>query len=376
MDFSIVIPTWNRSHLVDALLKSLFEERNRYDDGRTEVIVVDSSTGEEKESIVSSCKQYDARYIDGDDSVRKKRNKGIRESQYDYILFIDSDVVVEKGLLNEYVDAYKKNNFVRLGGVLGYTEFVGKKTFWWKILELTSLVNSFSFARDYPFHSWTIGNNVSFKKSVLEEIGMFEENFPFKLGGDDLDMTYRVTKAGYMIGSAPNAVTYHSRETWNNFKAIHNRAMRWGTMERLICNRHKELYKRVIPKNYILILLAFVVSLIVGVVSKNWVPSISVGLLAVWDMVWSYIKRVKTKGFCNPIHFLCAMGIQGMYEYYRIKQSLKEKSLGAFYCGQVFNRFQIKYGMKDDSKRIWDLLLSYTVIFMIVNIICFVIERM
>lgn len=64
-----------------------------------------------------------------------------------------------------------------------------------------------------------------------------------------------------------------------------------------------------------------------------------------------------------------------MYEYYRIKQSLKEKSLGAFYCGQVFNRFQIKYGMKDDSKRIWDLLLSYTVIFMIVNIICFVIER-
>lgn len=54
----------------------------------------------------------------------------------------------------------------------------------------------------------TIGNNVSFKKSVLEEIGMFEENFPFKLGGDDLDMTYRVTKAGYMIGSAPNAVTY------------------------------------------------------------------------------------------------------------------------------------------------------------------------
>lgn len=139
MDFSIVIPTWNRSHLVDALLKSLFEERNRYDDGRTEVIVVDSSTGEEKESIVSSCKQYDARYIDGDDSVRKKRNKGIRESQYDYILFIDSDVVVEKGLLNEYVDAYKKNNFVRLGGVLGYTEFVGKKTFWWKILELGSI---------------------------------------------------------------------------------------------------------------------------------------------------------------------------------------------------------------------------------------------
>lgn len=375
MDFSIVIPTWNRSHLLDALLKSLYEERNRYKQGKTEVLVVDSSKDTEKENIVKSCKMYDAVYIEGDDSVRKKRNKGIRESQYEYILFIDSDVVVEKGLLDEYVNGYKNNSYVKLGGVLGYTEFVGEKTFWWKILELTSLINSFSFARDYPFHSWTIGNNVSFKKSVLEEIGLFEENFPFKLGGDDLDMTYRVTKAGYMIGSAPNAITYHSRETWNNYKAIHNRAMRWGTMERIICNRHKELYKRVIPQNYILILIAFLFSAIVSCISGNNLPVISTATLAVWDLLFSYIKRVRTKGMCNPFYFYCAMAIQGMYEYYRVKQSLKEKSLGAFYCGQVFNRFQIKYGMKDDSKRIWELLISYTVIFAIINIIAFVVER-
>ena len=124
---------------------------------------------------------------------------------------------------------------------------------------------------------------------------MFEENFPFKLGGDDLDMTYRVTKAGYMIGSAPNAVTYHSRETWNNFKAIHNRAMRWGTMERIICNRHKELYKRVIPKNYVLILIALIFSGILSGISHNGLPVISVGALLVWDLIWSYIKRVKNK---------------------------------------------------------------------------------
>ena len=375
MDFSIVIPTWNRSHLLDALLKSLYEERQNYQGGQTEVLVVDSSKDTEKENIVASCDKYDAIYIEGDDSVRKKRNKGIIASKYDYILFIDSDVVVEKGLLDEYVSAYKSNSHVKLGGVLGYTEFVGKKTFWWKILELTSLINSFSFARDYPFHSWTIGNNVSFKKSILEEIGMFEENFPFKLGGDDLDMTYRVTKAGYMIGSAPNAVTYHSRETWNNFKAIHNRAMRWGTMERIICNRHPELYKRVIPKNYLLILIAFVFSAIVSGISRDILPVLSVGLLAIWNFIWIYVKRIRTKGFCNPFYFCCAMCIQGMYECYRIKQSLKEKSLGAFYCGQVFNRFQIKYEIKDDSKRIWELLMSYTVIFVVTNIFRFVFER-
>ena len=156
MNFSIVIPTWNRSELVDALLESLYKERNRYEKGETEVLIVDSSQGEEQKSIVQSCEKYDAVYISGDDSVRKKRNLGIRSSKFDYILFIDSDVTVESGLLDEYVEAYKNPYKVKLGGVLGYTEFVGEKTFWWKLLEKTSLVNSFSFARNYPFHSWTI----------------------------------------------------------------------------------------------------------------------------------------------------------------------------------------------------------------------------
>lgn len=70
---------------------------------------------------MESCKKYNAQYIDGDDSVRKKRNKGIRMSKYDTILFIDSDVTVEKGLLDEYVEAYKNPYKVKLGGVLGYS---------------------------------------------------------------------------------------------------------------------------------------------------------------------------------------------------------------------------------------------------------------
>ena len=102
MDFSIVIPTWNRSKLVDALLKSLYEERRDYTDGETEVLIVDSSRGEEKASIVESCSKYDAQYIEGDDSVRKKRNKGIDLAKYEYILFIDSDVTVRPGLLRSH----------------------------------------------------------------------------------------------------------------------------------------------------------------------------------------------------------------------------------------------------------------------------------
>ncbi len=366
MDFSIVIPTWNRSELVEALLGSLYEERKRYTQGSTEVIIVDSSTGAEKDSIVASCDKYDATYIEGDDSVRKKRNKGIRSSKYDYILFIDSDVTVEKGLLDEYVEAYKNPYKVKLGGVLGYTEFVGKKTFWWKMLERTSLVNSFSFARDYPFHSWTIGNNVSFKKSVLEEIGMFEENFPFKLGGDDLDMTYRVTKAGYMIGSAPNAVTYHSRKTWNNYKAVHDRAKRWGTMENFIVGRHPELYQKVIPKSYILELIVLLCMGIMSLAMQNAIPVVTALLWIVTNWIVDYVIDIKRKGFCSPLYYYGAQIIQFQYEFYRVLGSLKNKSLGALYKGMIFNRFQIKFGMANEAFRIKKLIWSFLAVFMVV----------
>lgn len=366
MDFSIITPTWNRSDLVEALLESLYVERQRYTLGKTEVIIIDSSTGDERASIEASCQKYDAVYLEGDDSVRKKRNKGIKAAQYDTILFIDSDVTVEPGILTEYVEAYKNPFHVNLGGVLGYTQFVGDKTFWWKMLERTSLVNSFSFAKDYPFHSWTIGNNVSFKKAVLEEIGMFEENFPFKLGGDDLDMTYRVTKAGYWIGSAPNATTYHSRKTWNNYKAVHDRAKRWGTMENFIVGRHPELYQKVIPKNYIIEIITLLWMGILSAVLQNLLPVMIAGIWIVLNWIISYIEDMINRGPCSPIYYYGAQLIQAQYEYYRVKQSFKNHSAGALYKGMIFNRFQIKFGMEGEAKRIKKLIISFAAVAIIV----------
>lgn len=369
MNFSIVIPTWNRSKLLDALLESLYRERNRYTLGETEVIVVDSSEGSEQESIKNSCAKYDAQYVDGDDSVRKKRNLGIKLSKYDYILFIDSDVTVREGLLDEYVAAYEKNKYVKLGGILGYTEFVGEKSFWWKILELTSLVSSFSFAREYPFHSWTIGNNVSFKKSVLEEIGMFQENFPFKLGGDDLEMTYRVTKAGYMIGSAPEAYTYHSRETWNNAKAIHNRAKRWGTMELHIAEIHPELYKPVVPKNYVLEFLVLIFSIVMSLLTQDLAMTVCAVAWIVVNWIMQYIITCRKKGMKNPIHYIGSVIVQMMYEFYRVKHPLSKGSLSGFFKGMVFNHYQIRFGMKDEAKRIWQLAISFMIVFIVTMIV-------
>ena len=217
---SIVVPTWNRCELVDRLLKSLETARKAYRYGRTEVLIVDSSEGKEKENIEESCRKYHALYILGDDSVRKKRNKGICTAQYEFILFIDSDVTAEENLINNHMCTYIENESKHLGGTFGLTEFVGQDNLVWKIIQYSTFLDSFQFAKKFPYQNWTIGNNVMFRRDVLLEVGMFEENFPYKLGADDLEMTYRITHTGYLIRSAPEAVTYHSKDTWKKIRLL------------------------------------------------------------------------------------------------------------------------------------------------------------
>ena len=135
IDFSVVIPTWNRKECVTEMLRTLYDDRQIYEYGETEVIIVDSSAGEEKRAIQEACEKYDARYIEGVDSVRKKRNKGITEAKYDYIFFIDSDVIIEKGMLNEHAKVYLASEGEDLGGVFGVTEFYGDLSFRWKVID-------------------------------------------------------------------------------------------------------------------------------------------------------------------------------------------------------------------------------------------------
>jgi len=370
MNFSIVIPTWNRSELVETLLCSLYDDRSSYNYGRTEVIVIDNSDGEEKDSIVNSCKKYDAVYVEGVASVRKKRNKGIDLAKFEYILFIDSDVTVELGLLNHHAKVYKDNfENKKLGGTFGLTEFVGEKLFWWKVLELTSFVDSFSFAKQYPYVSWSIGNNVSIKKNILLEIGKFEENLPFKLGGDDLDMTYRVTKAGYLIKTVPEAITYHSRDTWNNWKAVNDRSKRWGSMEYHILKRHPELVHRRLPMTGDIVTFMTFIFGGVSIIKQSWVPMIFFGIWCciLYAMVFGYY--VKNNKMANPVYWSIAMFLQGKYRFHRLLMSLKMKDLSLAFKGQYFGIYHIRADFRENAKKSW--LYYYSIILIIIIMVVY-----
>ncbi len=350
---SVVIPTLNRADLLERLLASLYEDRKSFRYGSTEVIVVDSSVDQQKQLIMEACKKHDVRYLEGPDSVRKKRNMGIRAAKNPFIVFEDSDVVVEKGLLNHHVETFLRGkDDPTLGGSFGLTTFVGKDNFVWNVIQYTTLTESFSFAEKWPYQDWTIGNNVSFKKTVLEDVNLFEENFPFRLGADDLDLTYRITKKGYRIKSQPEAITYHAKDTWQRWPLVRERAVRWGRMEHYISLRHPEIFVNAVPKNCFLVLPVAVVFGLLSLLTTSLIPMKGFSLWLLLMLLGSFIMDGKKTGKWNPIFYFPARYLHVRYDWGHILEGLKNKSLAGIYKRMSFSCGQTKIHLKEDSQRL------------------------
>lgn len=103
---SVVTPAHGRERLISLLLESLKTARAN-SSLPSEVLIVDSSAGEEAEAIRRSCEKLNACYIHHPvNNVRQKRNLGIEKARYPIVLFIDSDCRASPDLINEHTAAY------------------------------------------------------------------------------------------------------------------------------------------------------------------------------------------------------------------------------------------------------------------------------
>jgi glycosyltransferase involved in cell wall biosynthesis len=231
---SVVTPTHGRRSLVAALLESLQAARAAAG-VESEVIIVDSSEGEDAQLILEDCERFHASYIRHPaNNVRQKRNVGIRTARFPIVLFMDSDCTASPDLLVEHARSHMND----VGGVIGVTRFVGDSSQTWRLIERTSVLDSFSCAERMETVPWGPTCNISYRKEILEEVGGFDESFPFRLGGDDVDLGLRVTDAKHPIRCNPKAVVEHTRETWSSLWLIGRRLFRWGRMHHHLMNKH------------------------------------------------------------------------------------------------------------------------------------------
>jgi len=210
MKYSIVVPVYNRPEMTSELLESLCTQTDK----DFEVIIVeDGSSVPSIEAVDKFRDRLDITYFVKDNGgPGPARNFGVEHAKGEYVLILDSDVILPDNYINEIekeltakpCDAfggpdaandsftpiqkaisYSMTSFFTTGGIRGG----GKKK---------------SLDKFYP-RSFNLGT----RKSVYDQLGGFSD----MRFGEDIDFSYRIVEGGYSCRLFPNAWVWHKRRT-------------------------------------------------------------------------------------------------------------------------------------------------------------------
>ena len=210
LELSIVIPTYNRLDTLEHVVPSLLAQSASPDS--YELLICDSNSNDGTAEYLARvhAEHPNVRHLPGAYSGRAMaRNAGIAQAQGEVVLFNDSDIIADPGLMEAHLRHHRAQTKVAVVG--------------WEV-QVASL-EEYAFKRDHPeqrgsLHpptrkhlSWLyfLTGNASVRRSDLLQAGSFDESFT-GYGHEDLELGYRLQKAGVTILYEPAAVNYHCQD--------------------------------------------------------------------------------------------------------------------------------------------------------------------
>lgn len=256
---SIIIPCAGRILLLESLLQTLHYARIKFP-YPSEILLLDNSSASDQKIIQKLAIAYSAKYYLGSHNISQKRNQGVELATYDLVLFLDSDCIVDENILTEHFKMYTTST---IGGCLGLLLFTGESTITWLGVERTGVLNCFGLASEQEETDWGPTANISFRKSAFLEVGGFDPAFS-RPGGEDVDLGFRLSQKNWKILCNPNAIGYHSKETWSSFWQVYERFLRYGAADALLIKKHESRIITDFPMStqYIVLLIVFSILLI------------------------------------------------------------------------------------------------------------------
>ena len=208
MKYSIIVPVYNRPDEVDELLDSL----TRQVCNDFEVIIVEDGSA-------NPCKQVCDKYADRlaikyfmkpNSGPGQSRSYGVERASGDYVLILDSDVVVPEGYLQAVDDELRREPCQAFGGPDRAAD------------SFTPTQKAISYSMTSFFTTGGIRGgkkkldkfyprsfNMGVRRDVYNELGGFSK----MRFGEDIDFSIRIFKAGCRCRLFPGAWVYHKRRT-------------------------------------------------------------------------------------------------------------------------------------------------------------------
>jgi len=192
---SIIIPTYNSAKTIRALLDSIFQSYFK----NYEVIIVDDSSTDETINII---KEYKVKIIrlKQNSGPAKARNIGVEHASSKNILFLDSDVVLNKDTLERIVNTLKDENIKCLIGI--YAKEPANKG----IFQSYKALLEYYWSKNQNHTDYFMPACGAIRRRVFEEIGGFNNNCKEV---EDFEIGYRITEK-YKIYLDSRIQVYHN----------------------------------------------------------------------------------------------------------------------------------------------------------------------
>lgn len=209
MKYSIIIPVYNRPDEVDELLESLTQQAFK----DFEVIIVEDGSIKPCKDV---CEKYanilDLHYYAKENSgPGQSRNYGAERSNGEWLIILDSDVVLPEG----YLEAVEKS----LASSTSIAAWGGPDA---AHPSFTPVQKAISYSMTSFFTTGGIRGGKakldkfyprSFNMGIRRDVYLKLEGFTKMRFGEDIDFSYRIVEAGYMPRLFPEAWVWHKRRT-------------------------------------------------------------------------------------------------------------------------------------------------------------------
>ncbi len=208
MKYSIIVPVFNRPDEVDELLESLCRQTVK----DFEVVIVEDGSEKPCKEV---CQRYEERldlkyFMKRNSGPGQSRNYGAERAKGEYLIVLDSDVVLPEGYLKAVDDELGREPADAFGGPdcahESFTETQKAISYSMTSFFTTGGIRGGKKKLDkfYP-RSFNMG----IRRDVYLRLGGFSK----MRFGEDIDFSIRIFKAGYRCRLFPEAWVWHKRRT-------------------------------------------------------------------------------------------------------------------------------------------------------------------
>ena len=285
---SIIVATRNNEQTINECLGAIFELN--YPKDSLEVIVVDGCS---TDATVEIAEKYLVKVVSEPLNAPAAYNFALKMIRNEVLGFVDADAKVEKEWLNKLV-TYLDDP--QVAGVSGGIETWNTENPWARSIGY-DLKNRYARLRKNALRIATM--NLLLKKSVIEEVGGFDEKLPSQY---DTDLGFRITSRGYKILYEPDAKCYHFNRS--TVKAYFRQQLQYGKNTTKLYLKHSELIKgdkitdfgmNIQPLLLLVVLLLFFLGLLEAMRALWYVSAFILGLIFVYYVVSAVRLSIKFK---------------------------------------------------------------------------------